>query len=103
MRTYWRQRQQHIADAARCIQRMQKALTQMTLQLANVISDISGWTGQAIIAAILAGQRNPRELAKLRDPRVKASEEDVAQSLEGNWRPELLFVLRATMGADLPA
>jgi transposase len=94
MRTYWRQRQQHIADAARCIQRMQKALTQMNLQLANVISDISGWTGQAIIAAILAGQRNPRELAKLRDPRVKASEEDVAQSLEGNWRPELLFVLR---------
>jgi len=94
MRTYWRQRQQHIADAARCIQHMQKALTQMNVQLANAISDISGWTGQAIIGAILEGERDPHQLAKLRDPGVKASEEEVAQSLVGNWREELLFVLR---------
>ena len=94
MRTYWRQRQQHIGDAARCIQHMQKALTQMNMQLANVISDISGWTGQAIIGAILEGERDPQQLAKLRDPGVKASEEEVAQSLVGNWREELLFVLR---------
>src|SRR5690348_1192768 len=94
MRTLWRQRQQHIADASRCLQRMQKALTQMNVQLANVISDISGWTGQSIIQAILDGQRNPRELAKLRDPRVKASQEVISKSLEGNWRAELLFVLR---------
>jgi transposase len=94
MRTFWRQRQQHIADASRCIQRMQKALTQMNLQLANVISDISGWTGQAILSAILAGERDPRKLAELRDPRIKASEAVVAKSLEGNWRPELLFVLK---------
>jgi len=94
MRTLWRQRQQHIADASRCIQRMQKALTQMNLQLANVISDISGWSGQQIIQAILKGERNPQELAKLRDPRVKASQEEVMRSLEGNWRPELLFVLK---------
>ncbi|MGH9557124.1 MAG: IS110 family transposase [Terriglobales bacterium] len=93
MRTLWRQRQQHTADASRCIQRMHKALTQMNLQLANVISDISGWTGQAIIRAILAGERNPRELAKLRDPRVRATPEVIAKSLEGHWRPELLFVL----------
>src|SRR5713101_5608071 len=93
LRTLWRQRQQHIGDAARCTQHMQKALTQMNLQLANVISDISGWTGQAIIQAILKGERNPRELAKLRDPRVKASAEEIVQSLEGNWRVELLFVL----------
>jgi transposase len=94
LRTLWRQRQQHIGDASRAVQHMQKALTQMNLQLANVISDISGWTGQAIIHAILKGERNPRELAKLRDARVKASAEQIIQSLEGNWRPELLFVLR---------
>ena len=94
LRTYWRQRQQHIADASRCIQHMQKALTQMNVQLANVISDISGETGQAILGAILAGERDAEKLACLRDPRVKASEAEVAKSLEGNWRPELLFVLK---------
>jgi hypothetical protein len=94
MRTYWRQRQQHIADASRCIQHMQKALTQMNVQLANAISDISGTTGQAILSAIVAGERDPWKLALLRDPRVKASVETVAKSLEGNWRPELLFVLQ---------
>jgi hypothetical protein len=66
----------------------------MNVQLANAISDISGTTGQAIITAILGGERDPYKLAKLRDPRIKASEETVARSLEGNWRPELLFVLR---------
>lgn len=94
LRTLWRQRQQHVADGARCIQHMQKALSQMNLQLANVISDLSGWTGQAIIQAILDGERNPHKLAELRDPRVKASAEVIAKSLEGNWRGELLFVLR---------
>ena len=94
MRTYWRQRQQHIGDASRCIQHMQKALTQMNVQLANAISDIGGTTGQAILTAIVAGERDPQTLAKLRDPRVKASEATVAKSLEGNWRPELLFVLQ---------
>ena len=94
MRTLWRQRQQHIADASRCTQRMQKALTQMNLQLANVISDITGATGQSIIRTILSGERDSRRLAKLRDPRVKESEEVIAKSLEGHWREELLFVLR---------
>lgn len=94
MRTYWRQRQQHIGDASRCIQHMQKALTQMNVQLANVISDISGTTGQAILRAIVGGERDPQKLAELRDPRVKASQARVAKSLEGNWRAELVFVLR---------
>jgi transposase len=94
MRTYWRQRQQHSGDASGCIQHMQKALTQMNVQLANVISDISGTTGQAILRAIVAGERDPWALAKLRDPRVQASAATVAKSLEGNWRPELLFVLQ---------
>ena len=94
MRTYWRQRNDLVQSAGRHILRMQKALTQMNLQLANVLSDISGATGQAIIKAILAGERNPHKLAEFRDPRVKASEEQIARSLEGNWQADLLFVLK---------
>ena len=73
---------------------MQKTLTQMNIQLANVLSDVSGVTGQAIIQAILDGERDPHKLAELRDPRVQASEEQIAQYLEGNWQPDLLFVLQ---------
>ena len=94
MRTYWRQRHDLVRSAGWHIQRMQKALTQMNIQLANVLSDVSGMTGQAIIKAILAGERDPHKLAALRDPRVKASEEQIARSLEGNWQEDLLFVLQ---------
>lgn len=96
-RTYWRQRGEHVHGASTCIQRMQKVLTQMNLQLANVISDVSGLTGQRIVRAILAGERNPKILAELSDYRIRASREHVAKSLEGNWRPELLFVLKQEM------
>jgi hypothetical protein len=68
----------------------QKALTQMNLQLADVLSDVSGVTGQAIIKAILRGERDPQKLAALRDLRVKASEAQIAQSLQGNWQPATL-------------
>lgn len=94
LRTYWRQRAEHVRGMGTCIQRMQKVLTQMNLQLANVISDLSGVTGQKIVRAILAGERDPRKLAELSDPRIHASKEEIAKSLEGNWRQELLFVLR---------
>ena len=93
MRTYWRQRNDLVRAAGRHIQRMQKALTQMNIQLANVLSDVSGMTGQAIIKAILAGERDPHKLAGLRDPRVKASQQQIAQYLEGHWHADLLFVL----------
>src|SRR5246127_2746424 len=66
----------------------------MNIQLANVLSDVSGVTGQAILKAILAGERDPHKLAALRDPRVKASEEQIARYLEGNWQEDLLFVLK---------
>ena len=66
----------------------------MNLQLANVISDISGLTGQAIIRAIVAGERDPQKLAKFRDPRIQANEQEITKRLEGTWRPELLFVLQ---------
>ncbi len=94
MRTYWRQRNDLVQSAGRHILRIQKALTQMNLQLANVLTDISGATGQAIIKAILAGEHDAHKLAEFRDPRVKASEEQIAQSLEGNWQPDLLFLLK---------
>jgi transposase len=94
LRTYWRQRQDLVQMAGEHVQRMQKVLTQMNIQLANVISDISGVTGQAIIKAILNGERDPRELAAYRHGRVQASEKEIAQSLEGNWQDDLLFVLQ---------
>jgi transposase len=94
MRSYWRQRNDLVQSAGRYIQRMQKALTQMNIQLANVLSDVSGMTGQAIIKAILAGERDPHKLAEFRDARVKASEDEIARSLEGNWQEDLLFVLQ---------
>src|ERR1700732_610224 len=94
MRTYWRQRNDLVQAAGRHIQRMQKALTQMNIQLANVLSDVSGTTGQAIINAILAGERDPHKLAEFRNPRVKASKEQIARGLEGHWEEDLLFVLK---------
>ena len=94
MRTYWRQRNDLVQSASRHILRIQKALTQMNVQLANVLSDISGVTGQAIIKAILKGERDPHKLAALRDCRVKASEGQIARYLEGNWQPDLLFLLK---------
>lgn len=100
MRTYWRQRNDLVRSAAPHIQRIQKTLTQMNMQLANVLSDVSGVTGQAIIkATILAGERDLQKLAAFRDPRVKASEQDIARSLEGNWQEDLLFVLKQEQAA----
>jgi transposase len=94
VRTIWRLRDRHVKDASRSVQHMQKALTKMNIQLANVISDITGVSGQAIIAAILKGERDPWKLADLKHAMVKASRDEVARSLEGNWRDDLLFELR---------
>ena len=96
MRSYWRQRQDLVRSAVRHIQRMQKALTQMNIQLANVLSDISGKSGQAIIHAILQGERDPYELAALCNNNVKASEEEIARSLEGNWVENPAYSCRVT-------
>jgi transposase len=79
LRTYWRQRAEHVAGAATCILRMQKTLTQMNVQLANVISDISGLTGQTIIRTIAAGERDPLKLAAL--TRIDGIDVMVAQAL----------------------
>ena len=97
LRTYMRQREKLVVGASTCIQHMQKALTEMNIQLANVISDISGMTGMAILRAIVSGERNPEALARLKNERIQASRQEIAQSLEGNWRPELLFVLEQSL------
>ncbi len=86
-----------VRGASTCVQRMQKALTQMNIQLANVISDLSGLTGQTIVRAILAGERDSKKLAELSHPQIRASREEIAKSLEGTWRPELLFLLKQEM------
>jgi transposase len=93
-RTLWRQRSNLVAEASSVIQRMQKVLTEMNVQLSNVLSDVSGMSGMKIIEAILEGERDPWKLATFVEPEVKAKPEDIAKSLEGNWREELLFVLR---------
>jgi len=92
-RALWRHRGNLVAAASSTIQRMQKALIEMNMQLSNVLSDLSGVSGMAIINAILNGERDTSKLATLAEPEVKASERTIALSLEGNWREELLFVL----------
>ena len=99
VRRMWRLRDRWVEDAGRAIQQMQKALTSMNVQLANAISDISGVTGMAIIRAIVEGERDPWKLTKLRDRRIIASEEEIARSLEGNWRQEVVFELSQVVEA----
>jgi transposase len=94
LRAYVRQRSTLVRSAASYIQRMQKALAQMNLQLHNVVTDITGMTGMRIIKAILAGERSPNVLAAMRDRRCKNSEATIARSLQGNYRPEHLFSLQ---------
>ena len=94
LRSYLRQRSMLVSYASHHIQHMQKALEQMNLKLAHVVSDITGLTGMGIIKAILSGERDPVKLAKLRDPRCKSSEATVARALEGHYREEHLFTLQ---------
>ena len=94
LRSYLRHRHKLIEYEAAHIQHMQKALTQMNLQLEHVISDITGVTGMRIIRAILEGERDPQQLAKLRDFRTKNDEATIAKALEGNYRDDQLFILK---------
>jgi transposase len=94
LRSYLRQREMLTQSASMHIQHMQKALQQMNLLLHNVVSDITGVTGMKIIKAILAGERDPRVLARHRDERCHNSAATIAKSLVGNYREEHLFALR---------
>lgn len=97
LRSYIRQRSMLVNSASRYIQQMQKALTQMNLQLHHVISDITGDTGMKIIRSIVTGERDPAILAEYRDPRCKSSINDIQSALTGNYRAEHLFALKQSL------
>ncbi len=99
LRSYVRHRNSIVQAYVPHVQRMQKALTQMNLQLHKVISDITGVTGLRIIDALLAGERDPVALARLKDGRIKSSVDRIAKALLGDYRTELLFVLRQELAA----
>jgi transposase len=99
LRNYLRSCTKIVEAAAQQQLRMQKALTLMNIQLHHVISDISGLTGLSIVRAIVGGERDPKQLAKLRDPRIRASKETVEKSLQGHWQEELLFDLKMALAS----
>jgi transposase len=94
LRSSLRHRQMLLTSAAHHIQHMQKALQQMHLKLTHVVSDITGATGMALLRAILAGERDPVTLAKLRNPQCQHDADDIAKALQGTWRAEHLFALQ---------
>ena len=97
LRALTRQREMLLKSQARHVQHMQKALTQMNIQLANVISDVVGETGQKILRAIVSGERDGRVLAAMKNVRIHASVDEIAKSLQGNWRIEHLFALKQAL------
>lgn len=99
MRALVRQRDTLVKNSVEHVQRMQKALTQMNIQIHKVISDITGVTGLAIIDKILCNERDPEKLADLRDPRIKNDRETIKKALVGNWRKEHLFSLKQELEA----
>ena len=99
LRSYTRLREQITRLHARAQQHIQKALMQMNVQLHHVVTDVMGQTGRNIISAILVGERDPKELAKLRDGRCKNSADVIEQALYGNYKEDHLFELQ--MAFDL--
>ena len=97
LRALWRQRGMLLRSQGRHVQHMQKALTQMNIQLTNVISDVVGETGQKILRAIVKGERDGQVLAAMKNVRIRASVEEIAKSLHGSWRPEHLFALKQAL------
>lgn len=94
LRALTRERSTLVAERTRIVQRMQKALDQMNVQVHHAVTDLTGQTGQAIVRAIVAGERDPQRLAALRDRRCKKSAAEMAAHLTGTWREEHLFNLR---------
>ena len=97
VRSLLRHRAALVRYAADHVRHLHKALTQMNVQLHNVISDLTGVTGLAILEAILGGERDAQKLAALKDHRIKATRDTIARSLQGDWRAEHLFVLRQAL------
>lgn len=99
LRSYMRERNRIIKDRSRHVNRMQKAMTKMNLLLTNVLDDIMGKTGMAIIKAIIGGERSPEKLASLRSERCKCTEEEMAESLNGYYKEDQLFLLKTNYEA----
>jgi hypothetical protein len=99
VRSLLRHRDNVVKAASSHVQLMHKSLTQMNLQIHNVISDITGATGTKIIDAILAGERDPYKLADLKDGRIKADKETIAKSLTGDYRREHLFTMKQSVAS----
>ena len=99
LRALWRQRGMLLRSQGRHVQHMQKALTQMNIRLTNVLADIVGESGQKILRAIVAGERDGQVLGAMKNVRVRASVDQIAKSLQGTWRAEHLFALKQALGA----
>jgi transposase len=99
VRSIARHRDSLTKEASRCVLHMQKALSQMNILVHEVISDIVGVSGLAILDAILEGSRDPEHLLRLCDARIKASDEDIRKALVGDWREEHLFTLRQSLAS----
>src|SRR6266446_4372527 len=96
-RGFQRQREMLIRYAAQHVQHLQKVLEEMNVKLTEVVSDIVGQTGMKIIKDIVAGERDPQQLAKHRHDRCKATAAEIASALYGNWRGEHLFALKQAL------
>jgi transposase len=94
LRTLVRDKGNLVAEVGDWLRRMQKSLDQMNVRVHRAVADIDGVTGMAILRAIVDGERDARKLAKLRDPRCRKSEEEIAEQLSGHWREDHLFSLR---------
>jgi transposase len=97
LRSFLRLRDTLVKDSSSHILRMQKALTQMNIQVHRVITDITGYSGMAIIRAILDGERNALKLAQMKHPLVKAPTEVIVEALQGDYRTEHLFELQTAL------
>jgi transposase len=97
LRAYLRHRMDLVQHRAAHVQHMQKALQQMNILLPQVVSDITGETGMAILRAIVAGERDSVKLAQLRNPRCKSSEDTIAKALTGTWKEEHVFALQQAL------
>jgi len=97
LRTLVRDKGNLVAEGGDWVRRMQKSLDQMNVRVHRAVSSLEGLTGMAIIRAIVAGERNPQQIAKLRDPHCKKSEEAIAEQLSGHWREDHLFSLQQAL------
>ena len=103
LRSLWRQRGMVLKSQGRQVPQMQKALTPMNIQWINVISDVVGETGQKILRALVLGGRDGQVLAAMKKARIRASADEIAKSLPGNWRAEHLFALQQVKGKNVAA